>query len=219
MLSNNSRVSIAIVDDHPILRQGLVAVLKTDPRFRIVAEGDSATSALDIVKTHRPDIMLLDLGIPGGGGEALKQICVEFPSTRCIILTACDSADAAVAALSVGAQGYILKGVSGGDLKSAIWTVSNNESFVSPEFATKLLVSVQTKKASQAVDSRLSHRESQVLREVETGLTNKMVAEKLSISEKTVKYYMSSIMQKYGVKNRVSAIVAHQSVQKSASNS
>jgi DNA-binding NarL/FixJ family response regulator len=216
MLSNSSRVSIAIVDDHPILRQGLAAVLKTDPRLRIVAEGDSAASAIAIAQEHRPDIMLLDLGIPGGGGEALKQICVEFPSTRCIILTACESADAAVAALSAGAQGYILKGVSGSDLKSAIWTVSNNESFVSPEFATKLLASVQKTKASQAVDPRLSHRESQILREVETGLTNRMVAEKLSISEKTVKYYMSSIMQKYGVRNRVSAIVAHQSVRKPA---
>jgi len=218
MLNGNSHVSIAIVDDHPILRQGIVAVLKTDPRFRIVAEGVSAADALDIAKTHHPDILLLDLGIPGGGNEALKQICIEFPSTRCIILTACDSADAAVAALSSGAQGYVLKGVSGNDLKSAIWTVTNNESFVSPEFATKLLASVQKRHAVQAFDSGLSHREIQILREVENGLTNRMVAQKLSISEKTVKHYMSSIMQKYGVSNRVAAIVAHQSARRSFSS-
>jgi len=218
MLNGNSHVSIAIVDDHPILRQGIVAVLKTDPRFRIVAEGVSAADALDIAKTHHPDILLLDLGIPGGGNEALKQICIEFPSTRCIILTACDSADAAVAAPSSGAQGYVLKGVSGNDLKSAIWTVTNNESFVSPEFATKLLASVQKRHAVQAFDSGLSHREIQILREVENGLTNRMVAQKLSISEKTVKHYMSSIMQKYGVSNRVAAIVAHQSARRSFSS-
>jgi DNA-binding NarL/FixJ family response regulator len=216
MLRDDCRVSIAIVDDHPILRQGLVAVLRTDPRFRIVAEGGSAADVLEIAETHRPDIMLIDLGIPGGGGEVLKQVCIEFPSTRCIILTACDSADAAISALGAGAQGYILKGVSANDLKSAIWTVSNNESFVSPEFATKLLTSVQKKQTVQTFDPRLSHREIQILREVETGLTNRMVAQKLSISEKTVKYYMSSIMQKYGVNNRVSAIVAHQSSRKSA---
>lgn len=217
MPGSNSRISIAIVDDHPILRQGLVAVLKTDHKFRIVAEGACAADALEIAKVHRPEIMLLDLNIPGEGSEALRQICIEFPSTRCIILTACDSADAAVAALSSGAQGYILKGVSGNDLKSAILTVANNESFVSPEFATKLLTSVQ-KRAVQTFDSPLSHRETQILREVEKGLTNRMVAEKLSISEKTVKYYMSSIMQKYGVSNRVSAIVAHQSLRNAIPN-
>jgi two-component system, NarL family, nitrate/nitrite response regulator NarL len=219
MLNANSRISIAIVDDHPILRHGIVSVLKVDPRFQIIAEGDSATVALDIAKAHRPEIMLLDLGIPGGGSEALKQICIEFPSTRCIILTACDSADAAVAALSSGAQGYILKGISGNDLKAAIVTVANNETFVSPEFATKLLTSVQKKRAVQPLDSRLSHRESQILREVEKGLTNRMVAEKLAISEKTVKYYMSSIMQKYGVSNRVSAIRAHHNLNNAVPNS
>jgi two-component system, NarL family, nitrate/nitrite response regulator NarL len=216
MLDVSSKVSIAIVDDHPILRQGLCAVLISDPRFEIVAEGDSAAVALDIAKAHRPQIMLLDLGIPGGGSEALRQICDEFSGIRCIILTACDSADAAVAALSSGARGYILKGISGNDLKSAILSVANNESFISPEFATKLVMSVQKKKASLTSDPRLSHRETQILREVETGLTNRMVAEKLSISEKTVKYYMSSIMQKYGVSNRVSAILAHQNGRKSA---
>jgi DNA-binding NarL/FixJ family response regulator len=218
MLNADSRVSIAIVDDHPILRHGIVSVLKSDPRFQIIAEGDNATAALDIAKAHRPEIMLLDLGIPGGGSEALKQICIEFPSTRCIVLTGCDSADAAVAALGSGAQGYILKGISGNDLKAAILTVANNETFVSPEFATKLLSSVQKKRVVQALDNRLSHRESQILREVEKGLTNRMVAEKLAISEKTVKYYMSSIMQKYGVSNRVSAIVAHQSLRSGMPN-
>jgi DNA-binding NarL/FixJ family response regulator len=218
-MSDISRISIAIVDDHPILRHGLAAVLRNEPRFRLVAEGGSATEAVQIAQLHRPDVMILDLNIPGCGIEALKQLSVEFPSVRCIILTVCDSADTAIIALNAGAQGYILKGVSAADLKSAIWTVFNNESFVSPEFATKLLLAAQSKNQHTSVtDSRLSFRESQILREVEAGLSNRMVAEKLRISEKTVKHYMSSIMQKYGVNNRVSAVMAYQKVRQSRPN-
>jgi DNA-binding NarL/FixJ family response regulator len=218
-MSNISPASIAIVDDHPILRHGLTGILRADPRFRVVAEGSNAEEALQIASAHRPDILLLDLNIPGCGSEALKQIGIEFPSVRCIILTVCDSAEVAISALNAGAQGYILKGVGAAELKSAIWTVHNNETFVSPEFATKLLLAAQqTKQVVAAGDSQLSYRESQILREVETGLTNRKVAEKLRISEKTVKYYMSSIMQKYGVTNRVSAIIAHQKIRQSHDN-
>ena len=218
-MNDIARISIAVVDDHPILRHGLAAVLRSEPKFRLVAEGGSANEALQIAQLHRPDIMILDVNIPGSGIEALKQIAIEFPSVRCIILTVCDSADIAIAALNAGAQGYILKGVSGADLKSAIWTVFNNESFVSPEFATKLLLAAQNRNHDSSItDSRLSFREAQILREVEAGLSNRMVAEKLRISEKTVKHYMSSIMQKYGVSNRVSAVIAYQKVRQSRPN-
>ena len=187
-MSDVSRISIAIVDDHPILRHGLAAVLRNEPRFRLVAEGGGASEALQIAQLHRPDIMILDLNIPGGGIEALKQIAIEFPSVRCIILTVCDSADTAISALNAGAQGYILKGVSAVDLKSAILTVFSNESFVSPEFATKLLIAAQNETQKTSIpDSRLSFREGQILRQVEAGLSNRMVAQKLRISEKTVK--------------------------------
>ena len=218
-MSDISRISIAVIDDHPILRHGLAAVLRNEPRFRLVGEGGNATEALQIAQLHRPDIMILDLNIPGSGMEALKQIAVEFPEVRCIILTVCDSADTAIAALNAGAQGYVLKGVSGAALKAAIWTVFNNESFVSPEFATKLLNAAQHKKPDTTIDdTRLSFREGQILREVEAGLSNRMVAEKLRLSEKTVKYYMSSIMQKYGVSNRVSAVIAYQKIRRSQPN-
>ena len=213
-MSDCYRISVAVVDDHPILRQGLAAVLRNDSRFRFVAEGGNADEAVQIAKLHRPDVLLLDLNIPGGGSEALRQIVLELPSVRCIILTVCDGADTAIGALNAGAKGYILKGVSGGELKSAILTVFNNESFVSPEFATKLLLAAQNKGLEMSIggDSRLSFREMQILREVMAGLSNRMVAEKLSISEKTVKHHMSIIMQKYGVSNRVAAVMAFQKV-------
>jgi two-component system, NarL family, nitrate/nitrite response regulator NarL len=219
MNSGISQVSLAVVDDHPILRHGLAAVLRSEAGFKVVAEGGSSTEALQIANVHRPNIMLLDLGIPGGGIEALKQICIQVPSTRCIILTVCDNADTAINALNSGAQGYILKGVSGEDLKAAIWTVFNNETFVSPDFATKLLMASQMEKqALSQAGGKLNFRENQVLREVESGLTNRKVAEKLQISEKTVKYYMTNIMQKYGVSNRTSAVVAHQKLRQSGPN-
>ncbi|QDM23143.1 response regulator transcription factor [Tardiphaga sp. vice154] len=219
MKSDILQISIAIIDDHPILRHGLAAVLRSEPGFKVVAEGGCSTEALQIANMHRPNIMLLDLGIPGNGIEALKEICVQVPSTRCIILTVCDNADTAINALNSGAQGYILKGIAGEDLKAAIRTVLNNESFVSPDFAAKLVIAAQREKvALTQAGSQLNFREVQILREVEAGLTNRMVAEKLKISEKTVKYYMTNIMQKYGVSNRTSAVVADQRLRMSRPN-
>jgi DNA-binding NarL/FixJ family response regulator len=204
------QASLAIVDDHPIYRQGLAAVFRAEPRFKVIAEGASSTEALEIAKAHRPKVMVLDLAIPGGGLETLKQMVIEFPETHCVILTACDDPQTGIAALNAGAHGYILKGVSASELKSAIWAVYKNESsFISPEFAAKLLSAAQNRESAR-IDIGLSHREMQILLEVENGATNKMVAEKLSLSEKTVKHYMSSIMQKYGVTNRVSAVMAYQ---------
>jgi DNA-binding NarL/FixJ family response regulator len=212
MDSNIDRVSIALVDDHPIYRHGLVAVFRAEGRFNVVAEGGSSIEALQIASVHRPRIMLLDLGIPGGGIETVKQMCIEFPETRCVVLTACDNPQTGIAALNAGAHGYILKGVSGTELKAALWAVYKNEtSFVSPEFATRLLSAAQAKEPT-IVNAGLSYREVQILREVVSGATNRMVAEKLSLSEKTVKHYMSSIMQKYGVTNRTSAVIAYQNM-------
>lgn len=163
-----------------------------------------------IASDYRPRILLLDLGIPGGGIETIQQLRIEFPETYCVVLTACDNPQTGIAALNAGAYGYILKGVSATELKAAVWAVCKNEtSFVSPEFATRLLSAAQAKE-NPMVDSGLSSREAQILREVMSGATNRMVAEKLNLSEKTVKYYMSNIMQKYGVSNRTSAAMIYQ---------
>src|SRR5262245_19672392 len=137
------QASIAIIDDHPIYRQGLAAVFRAETRFKVVGEGASSTEALEIARSHRPRVLILDLGIPGGGLETLKKLCIEFPGTYCVILTACDDPQTGIAALNAGAHGYILKGVSASELKAAIWAVYKNESsFISPEFAAKLLAAV-----------------------------------------------------------------------------
>jgi two-component system nitrate/nitrite response regulator NarL len=206
-----ARVSIAVVDDHPVVRHGLATILGNEPLFKVVAEGISAADALEIAKTLHPDVAIIDLGIPGGGIEAIKEIVIQAPSVRCIVLTVCDSADVAIDALNAGAKGYILKGVSANDLKAAIRAVFNGETFVSPEFATKLLRAAQRKRQPLSEDeSKLTDRETLILREVENGLTNEQIASKLSLKVKSIKYYMTSIMRKYGVSNRVAAVVAHQ---------
>ncbi|RFC62252.1 DNA-binding response regulator [Fulvimarina endophytica] len=218
-MSTAFQVSLAVVDDHPIVRQGLITVLGRDPRFQIVAEGSSTSEALEIAIRHKPKVMLLDLGMPGGGGiEALALIRAHVPTTKCAILTVCDDAETAIKALNTGACGYILKGVSASDLKSAVWTIVNDQSFISPEFATKLLHAAQGGER-RGQSEGLSHREEQILAEVEAGLTNRQIADKLGLSEKTVKYYMTTIMHKYGVTNRVSAVVAAQKLRSSQTRS
>ena len=203
-------ITIGIVDDHPVVRYGLTRVFDADPEFRIVGEGTTCDDAVEIATKQRPQVMILDLGIPGGGIEALHKISARVPSVGCLVLTVCDSAETALQALEAGAKGYVLKGISAQDLKGAIRLVINNSSYVSPEFATKLLVAAKLKdQESRGGEDKLSYREAQILHEVENGLTNNQIAKKLSISEKTVKYYMSSVMQKYGVTNRVGAVVAH----------
>lgn len=200
---------IVVVDDHPLLRQGVVKALSTEPEFKIVGEGSTAADAVALAVEQRPDILLLDLDIPGGGLEALRKVLMAAPTVSCVILTVCDRAETAITAMNAGARGYILKGVGIRELKAALKVVLGNESFISPEFAARLLQAAQQKLPAANTSDRLSVREEQVLELVEDGLTNREIADRLNLSERTVKHYMSVVMQKYGVKNRVSAMVQY----------
>lgn len=210
-MSNNigNTTTVAIVDDHPVVRYGLKMVLEAEPGFNVVGDGETADEAVDLAARHKPAVMLLDLAMPGGGIEAMHRIREVSPTTRCMILTVCDDPNVAIEALKAGARGYVLKGVSASELRSAIWVVVKDSSFISPEFATRLLQAAQAPHRTQTPHDVLTHRETQIIDEVEKGLTNRQIAVKLNVSEKTVKYYMTSVMQKYNVNNRVSAVVAH----------
>lgn len=178
--------------------------------MEVVAQGGSRAEAIDLVSALAPDMVLLDLNIPGGGSETLATLATDHKSVRCIILTASDCADTAIRMLDMGARGYVLKGVSGTDLLGAIRTVRNNASFISPGFATALLRAARVSREPVETGTGLSHREAQIMKGVENGLTNRQIGERLNLKEKTVKHYMSGVMQKYGVSNRVAAIMAHQ---------
>ncbi len=210
MATRSGAVSVAIVDDHPVMRQGLAAVIGCGGKFRIVAEGASAGDAVRIAAELQPDLMLLDLQMPGGGLDALSQIVAASPEVRCIMFTASESVEVAIEAMRRGAKGYVLKGVSAVDLRATLWTIFSNGSYILPSFASKVFSTSSPAALPAAKNNELSLREQQVLLEVANGSSNKQVAIKLGISEKTVKHYMTTTMSKLGVANRVAAVMRFQ---------
>ncbi len=202
-------ILIGIVDDHCIVREGLVRVLRKMQGARVVFEGANAFEAVDLAVKHEPDLLIVDLGIDGGGLNAIRLIGERAPNVRCVVFTASDDPKAALAALTLGAKGFILKGIGAAELVSALQSILSDQSYVSPEFAMRLVEVANATGGTVAADLHLNVREVQVINEVEKGLTNRQIAERLKISEQTVKYYMTSLMQKYGVTNRTLAVLEH----------
>lgn len=209
----NDRIRVAVVDDHPIFREGVAHTIRSSPAFEMVGEGACADDALRIARTDLPDVVLLDVSMPGGGIEAARAIAASCPVVKVIMLTVSESEEHVAQALEAGAHGYILKGASGSELISTVQSVSRGESYVSPGLAARLLAVSSRKmrqrtKLADTVD--LTKREEQILDHVARGLTNKEIAIAFSISEKTVKHYMTNVMQKLQVRNRVEAVLAFQ---------
>jgi two-component system, NarL family, nitrate/nitrite response regulator NarL len=206
------RLRVGIIDDHPLFREGLVHILGSAHTLDIVGEGATAEDAIRIAKEHEPDILLLDVGMPGGGIRATRSITYAFPVVKVIVLTVSESEDDVAQALEAGAKGYVLKGTSGPDLLKTMQAVSRGESYVTPALAARLLMHVpqqkQKQKSSRAPDlPELTDREAQILEQVARGLTNKEIARALALSEKTVKHHMTNVMQKLQVRNRVEAAI------------
>lgn len=201
-------IRIGIVDDHPLLRQGVAAALRRVADFQVVEQGDCAEDALAIALDHRPDVLLMDVNMPGDCFAAIRRITREAEGVRVLMLTVSESEDDAYAALEAGACGYVLKGVSGPELVQAIRTVAQGQSFITPAFASRLLGRMRRQQEVARHRIELTHREEQIIREVANGLTNREVADKLCLSEKTVKYYMTNVMQKLHARNRVEAVTA-----------
>ena len=215
----SEKIRIAIVDDHPLLREGVVHVLRNDPAFEVVAEGESADDAIAIAESELPDIILLDVSMPGGGIEAAGAIARSCPIIKIIMLTVSEAEEHVSSALKAGARGYILKGVGGSDLIQTIQKIHQGEAYVSPTLAARLLSDLRrgttSENAQRDVLADLSHREEQILSQVSQGLSNGEIGKKLNISEKTVKHYMTNILQKLQVRNRVeAALIMHGSKEK-----
>ena len=206
------RIRIAVVDDHPMLREGVAGTLKADAGLEVVAVGGSGADAVRIAAEHLPDVMLLDVSMPGGGIEAARAIADSFPAIKTIMLTVSEREEDVTAAMEAGAHGYVLKGVTGSDLIATIRAVNKGETYITPQFAARLLQKMQRRTAEKPAhrpEVELTHREEQILNEVSSGLTNKEIARKLTLSEKTVKHYMTSVLQKLQARNRVEAVIAH----------
>ncbi|MGJ7515563.1 response regulator [Pseudomonas baetica] len=203
----NPFIRIGIVDDHPLLREGVANTLKKRLDLHVVEQGANADDAREIAQRMLPDVMLMDVNMPGDVFAAVRFISTQLPDVKVLMLTVSESEDDAFSALEAGARGYVLKGISGPELVLAIRSVAKGETFITPEVANKLLGNIK-ENGAEIQNLELSRREEQVIREVSAGLTNKEVATKLLISEQTVKNHMNSLMQKLHVRNRVEAVTA-----------
>lgn len=199
---------MAVVDDHPLYRSGVVRTLLDDGRFEVVGEGADAAAALELAKTWKPALMLLDISMPGGGVDAARAIAAQAPGVNIAMLTASETDADIMGALEAGAKGYILKGVGAEELAGVAAGVAAGESYVSPGLAARLLMGMKGKGAAVASPlAGLTAREEEILRLVADGLSNKEVGRKLALQEKTVKHYMTIVLQKLQVRNRTEAAV------------
>lgn len=203
----SSLIRIVIVDDHPLLREGVANTLRKRPDLKVVEQGGSAEEAKAIAARVVPDVLLMDVDMPGDTFAAVRAIADQLPEVKILMLTVSESVEDAYSALEAGAKGYVLKGISGPDLVKAIRSVAAGDIYITPEFEKKLLSNFRKREAEGKI-IQLTFREEQVIREVSNGLTNKEVAGKLAISEKTVKHYMTCVMQKFNARNRVEAVAA-----------
>lgn len=205
-------ISVAFVDDHPILLEGLVSLYSGKSDLEIVAKGENAVDALRIVEEYSPQVLVLDLSMPGDAVAAIELIAQKYQNTRVIVFTANSSIETAIQVLNYGVAGYVLKGSSASDLHQAIRTVHDGETFISAGFATKVIMAMKTaelRRRKQA-QQRLSLREEQIVRHLMRGSTNREIATCLDISEKTVKHYMTLLMQKLDARNRLEVVLAAQ---------
>jgi len=198
-MSSQGSIRILTVDDHPILREGIAAILAAVPDFELVAEANNGREAVDQFRTHRPDVTLMDLQMPQMNGiEAIRAIRKEFPDARIIVLTTYSGDAQAVRAFEAGAFGYLLKNMLRKELIETIRTVHGGKKRIPPEIAVEM--------AEHHTDDLLTERETEVLRQVAAGNANKVIADRLKISEETVKAHMKNILSKLSANDRTHAV-------------
>jgi Response regulator containing a CheY-like receiver domain and an HTH DNA-binding domain len=198
-------IRIVIADDHPLFLDGLVATLSADDGLEVVATATNAGDAIRAVREHGPDLALLDVGMPGSGIEAARQVAAGSPATRIVILTSSENEDDLVAAMSAGAHAYVLKGVAGRELRSILRSVHDGGSYVAPGLAFTMIRGLTTRPAPTDPLAELSTREREVLELVVAGLSNAEIGGRLGLAEKTVKHYMTAVLGKLGAASRVEA--------------
>ncbi|MEZ2218795.1 LuxR C-terminal-related transcriptional regulator [Rhizobium sp. RCC_161_2] len=206
-------ISLAVIDDHPLFREGVVRSLVEIGGFSIVGEGSTKDDAVRIAEEARPDILLMDISMPGGGLEAIPVILEHVPDQKIVMLTVSEASDDVTTALRSGAKGYVLKGVGSRTLAEILRTVASGETYVAPTLSARLISGQGAAPAKADLIRELTDRESEVLQLVATGLSNKQIGLKLDLHEKTVKHHMTQIFTKLGVANRTEAAMAFRDAQ------
>ena len=197
-------VRVIVADGHPLFREGVVRSLRAAPEMIVVAEARDASRAVRLAREHQPELVVIEVALPGGGLEAVREIKAISPATRVVLLTASEDQEDLLKALKLGASGYILKGVTGADLIKSLRAVCGGEVCVPPALASRLLTQLSATRRKGPLDE-LTGREREVLGLVAVGLANHEVGCRLGIAEKTVKHYMTSILSKLQVRSRVEA--------------
>jgi NarL family two-component system response regulator LiaR len=199
-------IRIFIADDHAIVREGLRALLATEPGLELVGEANDGLQAVSKVRDLRPDVMLIDMLMPRMDGlEAILEIRKDWPEAKIIVLTSFSDDEKVFSAIRSGALGYLLKDSSPQDLLQAIHSVARGEGFLSPTIASKVMREINQPSKLPPTKDPLTEREVEILQLVAQGLTNDEIAEKLVVSEKTVRTHVSHILAKLQLANRTQA--------------
>ncbi len=197
-------IRILVVDDHPVVRDGLVAILSTQPDFAVVGEAAEGSDAVQQAEALHPDIVLLDLEMPGMDGvAALRQMRAADPQIKALVFTAFDTDERLLGAVQAGAQGYLLKGTPREEIFAAVRTLHRGGSLLQPIVATRLLRQVRE---APATPITLTEREREVLDLLARGLQNKEIANELAITERTVKFHVGALMRKLEAGNRTEVV-------------
>jgi two-component system nitrate/nitrite response regulator NarL len=196
-------IRLVVADDHPLFRAGVVASLGAAPDLEVVSQASAAVEAVTMARELLPDVVLLDVAMPGGGLNAARDIAAACPATRIVMLTVSEDEDDLLAAMKAGASGYVLKGAGATELIGVIRSVHAGQVYVAPALAWGLLREMSKPRASPL--DELTVREREVLELVASGLGNQEIGDRLGLAEKTIKHYMTNILGKLQVRSRVEA--------------
>lgn len=221
MENERENIRIVIIDDHQLFREGVKRILEMEPGFQIVADGEDGKVAIDLVRKHKPDVILMDINMPDKNGiEATKELVKEFPDVKVLILSIHDDESYVTHVLKTGASGYLLKEMDANSLIEAVKVVADGGAYIHPKVTHNLIKEYRRlaqgggnkKIGYREVEYRmplhiLTKRECEVLQLMTDGKSNRKIGEELFISEKTVKNHVSNILQKMNVKDRTQAVV------------